>query len=70
MEREEAINQGYNLWLSPGRPKKGESFWGAAGIEPIIVIVISVWIASYIVPAIHSGVHAILGPVFQTMGLK
>lgn len=70
MTEEEADRCGYNWWLRPGRPKKGASFWGPAGITPIIVLVGTIYVAYLIGPAIHGGVHSIMLPIFQAIGLK
>lgn len=73
MTRDEAIRKGYNflalsLAESRNRTTKNASIWGAAGIEPILVLALSLYIMSWIVPVIKSGVDAVVEPVAEALG--
>ena len=67
MQRDEAIRKGYSwVWLQlADKPKKDAPFWGAAGLEPIILIAITAYVGYLITPYIHAGVSLIINPVFD-----
>ena len=72
MRRDEALAKGYNwVWLQLAeKPKKGESAWGAAGLAPIIVIALSLYMMSWIMPVIKAGAVVVINPIFEIIRQK